>query len=141
MPASNPSATTEIRALASGYEVHLVVDTDRPDGVAAMREQLQVFGAAADVYDDRHALRGDAWKDFPPSDLIHHLESKTARLNAMVMKLETAEGDLNQIELLEDTETDKDKVEMFIQRLRIEIRDDALDLIDYAAFLVRRTAA
>lgn len=104
----------------------------------SMIEQMSVFGHAATVYDDRHQLRGDAWVPFPPSDLVHHIRSKTARIEAMVQKLETAENDLQEtIEGIDDT--DPYKVEAFINQLRKEIADDAYDLINYAAFTVRRT--
>lgn len=97
----------------------------------SMIEQMTVFGHAATVYDDRHQLRGDAWVPFPPSDLVHHINSKAARIEAMVQKLELIES--GQGELVAE---DRDNV---VERLRAEIADDAYDLINYAAFTVRRT--
>lgn len=82
-------------------------------------EQLSVFVDALDIYDERERTRGGLWKEFSVVDAGHHLKSKAARLFV------AATFDRSTLPDEEFPELDS------------EIKDSALDAINYAAFAER----
>lgn len=81
------------------------------------RQQFDVMVRAFEIFRDRSRVRGDLWKDFHVKDAQHHIASKMARITKAEERLQS--GDLGRIEY-ED-----------------EVVDDALDIINYATFIVR----
>lgn len=84
------------------------------DGKEAEVEQLRIFVEALGIYADRDAARGEAWREFGTEDKAHHIRSKAARISAGI-------GRVN------------------IGSIKItDLVDEALDIINYAAFFVRQ---
>lgn len=94
-------------------------------------QQLEVLAAAMDIYEERSRVRGETWAEFDYHDCIHHLRSKLARLqNAaqLLARLGATSG---------DPAVDPDETRDRYDELVDAMEDDALDVINYAAFLVR----
>ena len=70
--------------------------------------QMAVFVKAMTIYQEREKKHLGLWKDQPLSDTLHHIHSKHARVRAQVVNVKDPD------------------------------MDDALDLLNYTAFLVRR---
>lgn len=84
-------------------------------------EQMSVYLEALDLYIERSTTRGQLWKQFHIEDVAAHLRSKAARLAAGVrMNPQSA--------MAEDA----------IQK---DLKDSALDTINYGAFAERHRQA
>lgn len=81
------------------------------------RQQFDVLYRAFEVFRDRNNVRGDLWKDFDIGDPLHHMAGKLARIRKAMERLDS--GAIGK-QVFED-----------------EVADDALDVINYAAFIVR----
>lgn len=73
--------------------------------------QKEVMEDALRIYKQRERTRGGLWKDFGPEEDAMHMRSKAARVHAIIFNPSVPNNDA---------------------------LDDALDLINYAAFLVRK---
>lgn len=80
-------------------------------------QQFDVLVRGFEIFRERSQSRGDLWKDFHIQDATHHIASKLARITAAVQRAD--QGILGQQEFEQIT------------------ADDALDIINYAAFIVR----
>jgi hypothetical protein len=80
--------------------------------VAALDTHSDVFDKAWGIYLERYNTYGDAWAEYPLEDALLHITSKAARVKAAA-------------------ETGNTEAAI----------DNALDLINYSAFLVRRLEA
>lgn len=91
-----------------------------------LAEQLGVFVAALGVMSDREAVYGGAWKRHGLRDKTDHLRNKLARLQSGIALLDT----------LPPAPSPEEKEREAI--VREALRDSALDMINYAGFLVRQ---
>lgn len=85
-----------------------------PEDFAA--EHSAVLAEAMKVYVAKSQVRGQMWLDFPPSDKVRELDERVARIQNAMNVLQT------------DCETEA--VDAIIE--------DAIDVINYAAFLVKQ---
>lgn len=76
---------------------------------AALDAHNDVFERAWAIYHERYRTYGDAWAEYDLADALLHITSKAARIKA------AAEGGHKDVAV-----------------------DNALDLINYSAFLIRR---
>src|SRR4051812_42477828 len=91
-------------------------------------QQLEVLASALDIYEERSRVRGETWAEFDHHDCIHHLSSKLARLKNAAQLLAGRAAAASRGDEVDETVTDE---------LLSAMEDDALDVINYAAFLVR----
>lgn len=102
---------------STDHIVAAVIDRQLPaDSVL----HLNVAMDAVALFFDKDELRGDMWRAFPPSDKIRELSERVLRIEAMYSKLLPS----NSAE--------------YRTRMKASIKEDALDLINYAVFLVRQ---
>ncbi len=80
-------------------------------------QQFDVLVRAFEIFRERSHVRGDLWKDFHVKDAQHHISSKQARISKAIERADSGVLGLTEFE--------------------IEVVDDALDIINYAAFIVR----
>lgn len=80
-------------------------------------QQFDVFSRALEVFKERSHVRGDLWAKFDIKDAQTHIASKLARITAAVERYQR--GDAGK------------------QAIEDAISDDAIDIINYAAFIVR----
>ena len=78
---------------------------------------LSVMEEAFFIYRERTGVRGQLWREFPPSDKIRMIKEKAARMNAAYT-------------LVPDEEVTPERV--------AAMEDDALDIINFAVFFVRQ---
>lgn len=90
--------------------------------------QLEVLVSALDIYEERSRVRGETWAEFDHHDCIHHLNSKMARLRNAAQLLAGRSAAAARGDEVDEGVTDE---------LISAMEDDALDVINYAAFLVR----
>jgi hypothetical protein len=90
------------------------------DATRSEVQQAKVFDKALKIFHERNATRGDLWARFDEHDAFHHMRSKVARVGAMLDVKANYDNDP------ERTFTGVD-----------ELIDDAIDLINYTAFLIR----
>lgn len=76
-----------------------------------MRAQMSILMQAMSIFQDRERTRQEVWKEYGPADKAMHIRSKAARI-AKITELDDVDN--------------RDGV------------DEALDLINYAAFYVRQ---
>lgn len=88
---------------------------------ASMSRQGAVFSEAIMLFRDRNEKYRDLWKQYTPEDHALHIKSKAMRV---VQTLRSADG----IDVLES---------VALEAYRERIEEDAIDLINYAAFLIR----
>lgn len=90
-------------------------------------EEMQgsIFDRALAKFDERNEVRRDLWAEFDEADALHHARSKVARLQAMIKTPPWSDG------------LDDEAISLVRPELREEFVDDALDLINYAAFAIR----
>lgn len=93
-----------------------------------LAQQLEVFTSALDIYEERGRVRGETWAEFDHHDCIHHLSSKLARLKNAAQLLAGRSAAASRGDEVDEDVTDE---------LLSAMEDDALDVINYAAFLVR----
>lgn len=91
------------------------LSTDDKDHISVLMESFRLFR-------EKNAVRGDLWKQFPPSDKIRELRERVLRIETAARIMNGAQGDL------------------IVQReLAAEaIVEDALDIINFAVFLIRQ---
>jgi len=87
-------------------------------------EHARVLNRAHQIFLDKSVLRGQMWIEFPPSDKIRELRERVRRLT---------EG--YQLIRFEDTTPGPEDPNHAIRDAVIE---DALDTINYAAFLIKQ---
>lgn len=74
------------------------------------------------IFEEKNALRGDMWREFPPSDKLREIQERYRRIMRMYA---------NVLETQRDIGEDPAHV--------IEaIEEDTLDLINYAVFFIRQ---
>lgn len=97
----------------------------------SMLQQVEVIAEALDIYQERSKVRGETWAEFDHHDCIHHMSSKLARLKnaAQLLAALPVRDDLGPGAEVERVER--------VDALVSAMEDDALDMINYAAFLVR----
>jgi hypothetical protein len=81
------------------------------------RQQFDCLVRAFEIFRERSKMRGDLWTQFTETDATFHIGSKLARLNQA-------------LRLIEEGKRGK-------QELEESLVDDALDIVNYAVFLVR----
>lgn len=106
------------------------VDLSKNPAGNSLCQQLEVLTAALDIYDERGRVRGETWAEFDHHDCIHHLSSKLARLKNAAQILAGLPTKFVTDEELAAADERRDE-------LVSAMEDDALDVINYAAFLVR----
>lgn len=85
-------------------------------------EHAEIFMEANRVYKRASAVRGQMWLEFPPSDKIRELRERVTRIEHAYEKREDPScPDVPSGEILESV-----------------IIEDAIDIINYAAFLVKQ---
>lgn len=77
-------------------------------------QHLRVLLEAMELFKGRSAMRGDMWRRFPASDKIRELRERVSR-----------------IEVARNFQRDPETT-------RRTIREDAVDIINYAAFLIKQ---
>jgi hypothetical protein len=88
-------------------------------------QHLGVLAEAMDIFIEKDALRGDMWRQYPPSDKIREIRERADRLtsaNTILARMAEENG---------DTHANGDLVEE-------TLISDALDTINYAAFLIKQ---
>jgi hypothetical protein len=84
------------------------------------RQQFDVMVRAFEIFRERSIVRGDLWAKFTSLDAFQNMESKMARIQHGRQRLEE----------IDDLHKDH-------HVLLESVVDDALDLINYATFLIR----
>lgn len=105
-----------------------VVNLSKSHGGDNLRQQLEVMSAALDIYQERGRVRGETWAEFDHHDCIHHLNSKMARLRNAAQLLAGRSAAAARGDEVDEEATDE---------LLSAMEDDALDVVNYAVFLVR----
>jgi hypothetical protein len=82
-------------------------------------EHRRVLDRANQIYIDKSHVRGQMWLEFPPSDKIRELRERVTRIE-------------NAYSINEEGRAEDDSVWM------MAIVEDALDVINYAAFLIKQ---
>lgn len=95
--------------------IYVEVDTDD------QMEHAAVLSEAMRIYMDRDAVRGDLWRNFPPTDKFKMIREKTDRAVSALARLGHPV-----------------KSKHFIDRLEHEIIDSMLDTINFAVFAIRQ---
>lgn len=80
-------------------------------------EQMDIFGEAFDLYQERNAVHRDLWKQDGVEGAVEHIRHKLARLKSTMM---TTRAD-----------------ELTLDQMKAQFTEDALDLINYTAFAIR----
>jgi len=88
------------------------------------REHFRVLQRAHAIFVEKSAVRGQLWLEFPPSDKIRELAERTLRLQ---------EG----YKLREHLRTNN-AIDQHIADIEGILVEDALDAINYAAFLIKQ---
>jgi hypothetical protein len=96
------------------------------------REHREVLDAAMDIFIDRSHIRGQMWLDWPPSDKIRELKERVGRIESAYARREEL---YNLPEMEEEYEA---KAGIAVSELDLAIESDAIDLINYADFLVKQ---
>ncbi len=76
-------------------------------------EHWRILQRAGNIYNDRSRVRGQMWRTMPPSDKIRELDERVKRIQYAYPQLRSSQA-----------------VAIIIE--------DALDIINYATFLVRQ---
>jgi hypothetical protein len=87
-------------------------------------QHVMVFVEAFDLFRERSAFRGDMWRQFPPSDKIRELRERVSRIEMAVNMSHIVPQGRN--------------AEGHMEAMKREIRSDAIDIINYATFLVKQ---
>ena len=91
-----------------------------PDFVEkTFRQQFAVFESAMNIFANRELARGGLWARHDESDKLHHMKSKLARIEAGLQMLPSVSDENARMVIV------------------AAVLDDAHDLINYTAFLVR----
>jgi hypothetical protein len=88
-------------------------------------QHQQVLDEAQRIFEQKDSLRGDMWRKYPPSDKIREIRERADRLtsaNTILARMAEENG---------DTHANGDLVEE-------TLISDALDTINYAAFLIKQ---
>lgn len=80
-------------------------------------QHAEVLKEAFDLYQDKTSMRGDMWRQFPPSDKVRELRERVSRME-MIQNGMYLEGRM--------------------EAGRRELRAEAIDTINYAAFLIKQ---
>lgn len=89
-----------------------------------LAQHQKVLDEAFDIFTDRSASRGDMWRHFPIRDKVRELRERVARIEMAINMIPyTPPG----------REPDR-----HLTAMRGEIRADAIDMINYAAFLIKQ---
>lgn len=80
-------------------------------------QHLLVLLEAYNLYREKTTMRGDLWRQFPPSDKVRELRERVSRM-------ETTQNSMYLV----------DRMEAGVR----ELRADAIDVINYAAFLIKQ---
>lgn len=80
-------------------------------------QHLNVLLEAQRLFIDRSVLRGDLWRQFPPSDKVRELHERVSRM-----------------EMIQNGMYLADRMESGVRELRAE----AIDVISFATFLVKQ---
>lgn len=83
-------------------------------------QHLDVLMEAHRLFLDRSQVRGDMWRQFPPSDKVRELRERITRVESAFPMM--------QMELVQPQNSSIAGI----------IRADALDIINYAAFLIKQ---
>ena len=100
------------------------------------RQQLEVLATAMDIHVERTEVRGDTWAQFDHHDCIHHMSSKLARIKGAAQQL----AGIPHKSTVMPEQWDGEFAPLR-DKLVDAILDDALDMINYSAFLVRHLTA
>lgn len=84
-------------------------------GTLDRQAHLNVLDDAHEIFVKKDAVRGDMWREFPPSDKIRELGERVRRIEKAYDRVSA--GHLPSVAI---------------------IREDALDLINYSVFLIRQ---
>lgn len=87
---------------------------------ASLDQQREVFDKAIEIFLERQALYQNNWARFDEGDALHHMQSKLSRLEIMIDDLHGPED-----------------IAIGESLLKLAILDNALDLINFTAFLIR----
>lgn len=80
-----------------------------------------VLFEAQQIFKEKNALRGDMWREFPPSDKLREIQERQRRIEKLYARvLEMPPFDRQQSMLVK------------------AIEEDTLDLINYAVFFIRQ---
>lgn len=104
-------ATSEVKAQNALAELGLPTND-------SMVAQMVIVAEALALFDERSSLRGNLWREFPPTDKVTHLTSKLARIR------------MGEEVLASGVSVKPDAIQ--------SLADEALDMINYAAFYVRQ---
>ena len=96
-----------------------------------MVDQMIVFAEALEIFDQRSLTYGEAWREFGPEDKAMHIRNKHLRIEKGISGLET-------IRRGEEIGMGAGDLEFRRSTLRESVVDSALDITNYAAFLVRQ---
>src|SRR5262245_50374956 len=88
-------------------------------------EHDEVLMAASKIYNEKSHVRGQMWLEWPPSDKIRELEERVMRIKAAYQGRER----------VYPTVVGPEQPQAAYDRVIIE---DCLDIINYAAFLVKQ---
>jgi hypothetical protein len=84
-------------------------------------QQFDVFVRSFEIFKERSVVRGDLWAKFEAKDAFRNMESKMARIGHAGKELEEIGFDSDEK----------------LKPIEEALVDDALDVINYAAFLIR----
>lgn len=87
-------------------------------------EHARVLNRAHRIFLDKSILRGQMWMEFPPSDKLRELRERVTRLDHAYQQVR-----------FEDTTPGPEDPFAVVKACMIE---DALDLINYAAFFIKQ---
>lgn len=85
------------------------------------RQQFDILMRVFEIFRERSEVRGDLWADFDAADALRNMESKLARIGA-ALKTHAAVTKVHSAKTV---------------KLNDALVDDALDLCNYAVFLIR----
>lgn len=87
-----------------------------------MMAQMAIFARALEVYDQRELTYGGAWKEAPLVEFRQDIDKKNRRISSALTGLSS------------DAPIGAERETMFHE----SIEDSAVDIINYAGFIVRR---
>lgn len=92
----------------------------------AQAQHLDVLAKSLGIYMERTEVRGELWAEFDEHDSFHHMRSKVARIGVILQ-----DGRYSDTQLIDDPPL------INADSLRKTLLDEAYDLINYTAFLIR----
>lgn len=87
-------------------------------------EHLITLMEAFDLYQEKDSVRGDLWRQFPPSDKIRELDERVRRLSWAY----------EQIKFMPPPEGPEDPY----RQHREAVLSDSIDIINFCVFLIRQ---